>query len=1229
MGTLFDLDAQIAAFGQEQADPETPETSAFTEIGDFLTNLGGAGLGALDTVFDVLDRFNRAKNNAVGVLFGAPSASVSQIFEQFDPFNLITPDVEAKPFTGEQLFKELGIGNVEIAGGVGTRDVGGIVFDIATDPLNLLGGFIGKGASKALKGAGRGITEFLEGAARIEGGSGEVGRLIPRAAERIAELEQADRLARARSLGLSESLLDDAATQLTSRASLSRFLPKGQSLSDDAIDAIKATVRDEGITDPIRLTVDRASGRAAITSGEDLLRAAERDILDLKEVPFVIDEATLPPGVGQPLKNPLGASEKLNANKHLGISRQKKVLEDIRVPSPIDEFEQIFEKTRALKAGEAVADLPLGIGAVSEAVAKGAVSGATLLSKHFALRNLPGAKAFDQLVFGARGRERQAVAKLNSTSHAIAKLLRKEVDNKAVVDFIESTPESLEFFAHHVLGQDPKTLRVGGGQRILADFLADPKSGKTIKKLTNQIDGLSEKAKQAVELYFEGSSDYFKIMPGKKGREIELVNRSLLHRALIDDFIRREDLRQLTHVKTGSHNTAEELAKDLLADFESMVDTKGAKTIDVYRRPDSYAERGLRNARDFQKARKISGALKKLEAEFPGMFETSLAKINFVEGRRYASAIAATDILKGVAGNDEWVRSGVLTDTMRRGGWVEVPLEQLPPGLRAQFTENIVTRENTVAFNTKTTKTLSKTKDIPAGLADDIDHIETTVREIGKEKLRFKKVTTETPVPLLMRQEIAESLFSTKGVMNQMLRPNAVSDFKKTWRGMTRVWKGWTLGPFPSWWTRNFVGNIWLNHLAGVSNPAMYAEAIPIQKKLAKVLAGNVDEFLHETIKIGDRTAPLLDVMKEMVDEGVLGGGFYTSDFGAEFLEAFTSSNPIKSLMKLDPQQNLAARYGFGINAAIEDNARIAHFLAKRREGLTAAESAFSVKTHLFDFDNLTPFEQETLRDFVPFYSWFRQNIPAQFRAVAETPHKVAQIGKMKITFDEKNRANIPDEILPEWMQSSTPLITGNVDGKLNVFMLKNWLPLADLAELDTPQKLMNFALNAAHPAIREAISQTFNWEPYFQRAIERYPGERETLFGYPIGKRYSHMLRNARLLNELDRNILPALGFKTGSKWTQELVAELSPAENIAKAGFGLKIQKIDLNRNKQFLLKKTRGQIREAQGRLRLARRSRDAANSNVLRTQISQLREKLRVLGTFDPTRHPALQGAAEGR
>jgi hypothetical protein len=334
-----------------------------------------------------------------------------------------------------------------------------------------------------------------------------------------------------------------------------------------------------------------------------------------------------------------------------------------------------------------------------------------------------------------------------------------------------------------------------------------------------------------------------------------------------------------------------------------------------------------------------------------------------------------------------------------------------------------------------------------------------------------------------------------------------------------------------------------------------------------------------------------------------------------------------------DPQQNLFSRTGFSINAVLEDIPRITHYMAKRSEGLSEIAARQSMLKALGNFRELSQGD-EALRSVMPFWAWTRFNVPRQIRGIFEglggditkgvkgfRPGGTAMVAHMQVSLDDKFKADVPRELLPEWFQGQMSIPMGFADnGDFEFWVMNRWLPLADLTEIDSPRKMAQFMVNSLSPILSEPIEQAFNFDTFFKRVIENYPGEQEHFLGYPLAKRTAHLVRNARILGEFDRLWAPLLGLVPSSERMQKEIDFYGKEATALRAFTGLKPRRFNLKDTKKKRVRGLKIAVGRLKGEVRRAKKKGDRANEANFRRLLANAKSQLRVARKFRPERNP---------
>lgn len=253
-------------------------------------------------------------------------------------------------------------------------------------------------------------------------------------------------------------------------------------------------------------------------------------------------------------------------------------------------------------------------------------------------------------------------------------------------------------------------------------------------------------------------------------------------------------------------------------------------------------------------------------------------------------------------------------------------------------------------------------------------------------------------------QQLFRAFDDADGFLTGVLRLNDmyVNQFS---RMMLTV--GW-----PAYAHKNIAGNLWNNTYAGMGlkDLVYYGKAARLQgKNILKKLGPEENKLFTEMIEHNiPNGGPLQELEVFFKHEDIFNDSWWNKFIQRPFAQTIESTYNIthksKKLAltegKFDP-----IVVGRKYNKFLEDNARIAHYLWAKDKGLTPFEAMKSVNKYLFNYKDLTPFEQQSMRPIFLFYTWMRKNIPLQLKAIARNPKIVAAYNDLTSTDD----SDLPD----------------------------------------------------------------------------------------------------------------------------------------------------------------------------------------------------------------------------
>jgi hypothetical protein len=436
-----------------------------------------------------------------------------------------------------------------------------------------------------------------------------------------------------------------------------------------------------------------------------------------------------------------------------------------------------------------------------------------------------------------------------------------------------------------------------------------------------------------------------------------------------------------------------------------------------------------------------------------------------------------------------------------------------------------------------------------------------------------------------------------------------MNKFFKVYDGAQNWWKMWSLGIRPAYHAKNVVGNVWNAYLGGLTNPKTYGDAALFQTKLAQnKLTGNI------------AGKPAKELYEEMSKRGVFGEGQYGGGEFSRVLERELA--PIKATDFITPStKNAFLRAGFKTGQTLEDNARIALFLDQVKKGKTYDQAGKHVQKYLFDYGDVSPFEQSTLKRVMPFYTWSRKNIPLQLEAIVTHPDKLSKLGLGINNIQQAaGMESIPDPSqVPEYLVERAPVYVGKDPNTavVSAVTLENLMPFFDLgpftrflnaptvpkALLESgPQGIIDSFLGNASPLIKAPLEYLTNYDTFKKREIKEFEGQTADMFGIQVPVHTAKLLSNIVVLNELDRlNPGGIFGVRSRDAATGEITPtpsifgttresriDLPEEQRQMQSLTGVRVFDINMDEAEYNRMKKITGEINKLKGKLSNAAKS-----------------------------------------
>lgn len=306
--------------------------------------------------------------------------------------------------------------------------------------------------------------------------------------------------------------------------------------------------------------------------------------------------------------------------------------------------------------------------------------------------------------------------------------------------------------------------------------------------------------------------------------------------------------------------------------------------------------------------------------------------------------------------------------------------------------------------------------------------------------------------------------------------PRGLEEFTNATQRLINAWKTYATVMRMPFHVRNFVSAAWANQLADV-RPSNYAGSLQLFK-------GGKESFFWRLMVRGEGIESALEAVADpqlkkaaraFYDEGGFFETYAEQEIARRTIRKLGAGGATRAQKAAEAAggiigpHGMIARGGGHTMQGVESFHRFAAFL--RMYGIDGdAGSAMSwVHTIHFDYSDLTSFERNVIRKYVPFYVWAKNNIPLQLRMAVERPGIINRYGHL--IREAENAWGNDEEQLPSSPWRTSPMAkVGRFDGAPDDFYSQIiWspdIPVADLYELGGtgPSGVLVYLLNSLGP---------------------------------------------------------------------------------------------------------------------------------------------------------------------
>lgn len=221
--------------------------------------------------------------------------------------------------------------------------------------------------------------------------------------------------------------------------------------------------------------------------------------------------------------------------------------------------------------------------------------------------------------------------------------------------------------------------------------------------------------------------------------------------------------------------------------------------------------------------------------------------------------------------------------------------------------------------------------------------------------------------------------------------------------------------------------------------------------------------------------------VRKRVEAGIEHGIFHGHEFHTDEI-----TGPKGALGKVNAKNPLSTKHGYfkknqEIQRQGQDYWRFAMFNDALNRGLPVAEAARKTRMFLGDPHNITNFERSTARRVVPFYTFLRQNMPTELKALATQPNKFVNgvVSPEQETGQWTPKQSLVPELFKQTGAVGLPLKIGG-----NEVYVSPDLPFSRFSEMTSG---LNQVESQMSPLIQAAIERANNVDTYTNTPFSPY----------------------------------------------------------------------------------------------------------------------------------------------
>ena len=281
-----------------------------------------------------------------------------------------------------------------------------------------------------------------------------------------------------------------------------------------------------------------------------------------------------------------------------------------------------------------------------------------------------------------------------------------------------------------------------------------------------------------------------------------------------------------------------------------------------------------------------------------------------------------------------------------------------------------------------------------------------------EEIRRFTDIFTDAKI-MQYDGDAVDKVNKMSKIQQAELQPKLLTLYDK----FLKNWKAVNTLVAPSFHVQNSASNAFQSFLS-IGSDALNPKSI----KLAKNILLTNDPY--QTVKISGKKYTYQKLNRLAKKYGVIDENFAAYDFGKDKPTRWELGQRNADLQKLSdvkwkdsPIWDSVLQTSTVVGSNIESIQRMNLWIGRLKKGDDFEEATRKVDQFLFDYSDLTDFEQNIMKRVIPFYTFMRKNIPMELEAMLNTPSIFRNINYGIDEIQNMDENTVPENKRNEWRQ--------------------------------------------------------------------------------------------------------------------------------------------------------------------------------------------------------------------